>query len=67
MSEKVITRKIKYCDKCGEPLEMLFTNGPVLGMDRHSRMCEPSGVQQSSRYVYTRYSPSGIQTGPVSA
>ena len=23
----------------------------------------PSGVQQSSRYVYTRYSPSGIQTG----
>ena len=37
MSEKVITRKIKYCD---EPLEMLFTNGPVLGMDCHPRMCE---------------------------
>ena len=40
MSEKVITRKIKYCDKCGEPLEMLFPNGSILGMDRHPRMCE---------------------------
>lgn len=40
MSEKVITKKIKYCDKCGEPLEMLFPNGPILGMDRHPRMCE---------------------------
>ena len=31
---------VRYCDKCGEPLEMLFPNGPILGMDRHPRMCE---------------------------
>ena len=44
MSEKVITRKIKYCDKCGEPLEMLFPNGPILGMDcqtAHCGRCKP--------------------------
>ena len=31
---------VRYCDKCGEPLEVLFPDGPILGMDRHPRMCE---------------------------
>ena len=39
MNEKKISTTIKVCEKCGEPLEQLF-NGPILGMDRHPRMCQ---------------------------
>lgn len=39
MKEKNINTTIKVCEKCGEPLEQLFPNGPILGRDRHPRMC----------------------------
>ena len=40
MKERNINTTIKGCEVCGEPLEMLFPNGPILGMDRHPRMYE---------------------------
>lgn len=30
---------LKYCSSCKEPLEKMIPGGPILGMDRHPRMC----------------------------